>query len=684
MMRKKCWLLCMVALCLSLIATSCSKKESVSQGEITENFKALVMGGKDIDPNQTWNTGISTPITVSVNLEPGVTYPVYFFISNPAIDANAHYVGMAILKSGESKTVSVVRSANATQLYAACYGGKGKAICLPVKGSEVSFSGTITNEPSSPKPTTGNNWSVPVINMPSTSKYTTGTMVAPDDIDPESPSEAELHVLINNDYTGIIPSLNSHSNLSVYVTGTWTLTFDQRFVNGNVLVVGNGGKVVVPKGFKLSTSPLTDSQKPGMIYVLPGGEISGEGTVEFTDGTSTYSYNAGSITINEVRLSSGSLYNAGTIGDGNNTNTTVYGEATNGDTPGLLFNYGTAYLMQASGSEFGILNSNFVKVLVSLSLSSASRMDDGSTIECGLLSLQGDASSNSVLYMGNGSFLNCSGSVTINNYGVWGPSGNNFSDNALFAANGCSKCTTIEGNANTFMLDHVQLQLSSTFQGIDLISSWINGSGISADRQTCFFSMDYTEAPLYSGMFYAFEFPGDNSIRDFDYNDLVLLVSAPYDNGDGTYSCFLSVACVGTKLNIYLYYNGEQIGEEIHKHMSIDKETTVNTNKVEQLPRYIGELTFSSPNIDIGSFKFTIRTEDTDGSSSNNYSQLSTSNAPLFMAVNADSEAKWRWPREGTNIGLAYLMFSTWAANQQEATNWYEQSYAVSTQIVSW
>ena len=84
MMRKKCLLLCMVALCLSIITTSCSKNDSVSQGEITENFKALVMGGKDIDPNQTWSTGISTPVKVSVNLESDVTYTVYFFISNPA------------------------------------------------------------------------------------------------------------------------------------------------------------------------------------------------------------------------------------------------------------------------------------------------------------------------------------------------------------------------------------------------------------------------------------------------------------------------------------------------------------------------------------------------------------------------------------------------------------------------
>lgn len=684
MTRKKYFIRILVAFCF--IATSCSKSESNSQQEMTENFKALVMGGKDIDPNQTWSTGISTPVTVSVNLESGVTYNVYFFISNPATDANAHYVGMASLTSGESKTVYVMKPANATQLYAACYGGNGKGICLPVNDSEVSFSGTITSEPSTPKPTTGNSWSVPTQSMPNTSKYTSGNLIEVTDVDPDFEETAETHIKISSDYKGFLPYLTNHTNLSIYVTGTWTLTFEQRFINGNVLVVGNGGKVVIPKGFKLSTSPLIDEQRSGIIYVLPGGEISGEGTVEFTDGTNTYSYNAGSITTNEVRLSSGSLYNIGILGNGNNTNTTLYGEATKGDSPGLLFNYGSAYLMQASGAAFGILNSNFVKVLVSLSLSSTSRMDDGSTIECGSLSLQGDASSNSVLYMGNGSYMNCSGSISINNYGVWGPSGNNYHENALFTASGCSKCTTTSGNANTFMLDHVQLQLPSTFQGLDMFSTWINGngSGISSDRQSCFFGMDYTNNPSYSGMFYAFEFPGDNSIRDFDYNDLVLLVSAPYDNGDGTYSSFLSVACVGTQLNTYLYYNGGQIGEEIHKLMNIDKETTINTNKVEQQPRYIGELTYSSPNIDISSFAFTIRTEKSDGSSVKTYSQPATNDAPLYIAVNADSEAKWRWPREGTNIGLAYLQFSTWAANQQEATDWYNRSYASSTQIVSW
>ena len=671
----------MVALCLSIIATSCSKNDSVSQGEITENFKALVMGGKDIDPNQTWSTGISTPVKVSVNLESDVTYTVYFFISNPAIDANAHYVGMACLKSGESKTVYVVKPTNATQLYAACYGGKGKGICLPVNGSEISFSGTITNQPSTPKPTTGNNWSVPVINMPSTSKYTTGTMVAPDDIDPESPSEAELHVLIDNEYAGIIPALNSHTNLSVYVTGTWTLTFDQRFINGNVLVVGKGGKVIVPDGFKLSNGGLVGTPtNNGQIIVMPGGEISGNGIVEAAGDANNF-YNGGTVSAANINLAGGAFYNAGTAGS---SSSTLTGEANSAGNSGQFINYSNATFSNTSGSALGILNAGNIKVHVTLSLSSASRMDDGSTIECSSLSLQGNGSSNSVLCMGNGSYLNCSGSISINNFGVWGPSGNNFSDNALFAANGCSKCTTTEGNANTFMLDHVQLQLSSTFQGVDLISGWINGSGVSVDRQTCFFSMDYTENPIYTGMYYAFEFPDDSSIRDFDYNDLVLLVSAPYDNNDGTYSCFLSVACVGTKLNAYLYYNGEQIGEEIHKHMSIDKETNINTNKIEQLPRYIGELTFSSPNIDIGSFNFNIRTEKADGSSSNNYSQPSTSNAPLFLAVNADSEAKWRWPREGTNIGLAYLLFSTWAANQQDATDWYYQSHAVSTQVVSW
>ena len=682
MMRKKCFIGIMVAFFVCFIATSCTKKESSAQEVMTENFNALVMGGKEIDPNHTWNTAITTPISVSVNLDADASYKVYLYTSNPAIDADAHYVGMACLKSGESKTVSANAPVGTTQFYAACYDKDGNAISKPVSSSEVNFSGIITSGPGTPTPTTGNNWSVPVKDMPSTSRYTSGPFVNPTEIDPELPESAELHILIGNEYKGIVPTLGSHSNRSLYVTGTWTLTFDQRIANGNAVVVGDGGKIVIPKGFKLTTA----TENPGVIYVLPGGEITGEGTVEFTDGASTFSYNSGTISTNEILLSSGTLYNNGTIGSSSQTtSTSLVGEQTL-NTPGQFFNYSNAYFLQTSGGALSILNAGRLYALVNMSISEDSRLDDGAYIECGTLSLQGKKDTGSVLFMGNASYLNCIGSCSINQFGVWGPSGNGYHDNAFLKLGSCSSCKHTSGNASTYLLDHVQLRVAAGFTGIDMIDSWINGNGgnIDMSRQTCYYNLESKKEPSYTGMYYIFEFPDESSNREFDYNDLVLLVSAPYDNGDGTFSSFINIAAIGTKLNATLFYNNQQIGQEVHKVMSIDEGNTVNVGSITMLPRYIGEITFGSSTVDISSIPFSVHTEKTDGTSSNTYSQVKESQqAPLYIAVNADSKGKWRWVKEGSNIGLAFLKFSSWAANQRSDTDWYQSSYGSSSHLVS-
>jgi len=641
---------------------------------------ALVMGGKEIDPNQTWTTASTIPVKVSVSLEANKSYKVFFFLDNPSTNTNACYAGMTTLMSGESKTAFVNAPTGTAKLFAACYDENGLAICNPISGSEVNFSGTITSTPGTPSPTTGNTWSVPAVSMPSTAKYTTGDMVTPGNIDPDMPSDKELHILIDKEYKGILPALNSHTNLSVYVTGTWTLTFDQRVPNGNVLVVGNGGKIVIPDDFKLSNGGADSTSPSGTIIVLPGGEITGGGIAEATADASNF-YNGGTVSVKSIRLVGGTLYNAGIIGTGS---TTIIGDANTAGHSCQFINFASASLSEASGSALGVLNAGTMKVTGTLKLSSASRMDDGSSIECGSIALQGDGTSNSVLQMGNSAYLNCNGAISINNYGVWGPSGSSYKSNALFKAEACTQCQTIPGNANTFMLDHVQLQLPTTFQGFDLVSAWINGSGegIFASRQTCYFSFQGNASPSYNGMFYAFEIPSENEIKDFDYNDLVLLVSAPYDNGDGTFTSFISVAAIGSERPILLYYKGEQIGQEVHDLMNIEKDKTINANKVVTMPRYLGEIKFNG-DADITRLPFSLHFSDKDGSNAESISQPTTSRqAPLFVAVSADAQGKWRWCKEGSNIGLAYLMFGTWASNQKSATDWYTNTNASITHTI--
>ncbi len=676
----------MVAFLLCFIATSCSKNESSSQQEMTENFKALVMGGKSIDPNHTWSTAVLTPVTVSVNLNEGGAYTVYLFLSNPATDANATYMGIANLKTGESATIYATKPAKTEQLFAACYDADGNGICLPVTGSEINFNGKISEKPTSPTTTTGNNWSVPVLSMPDVSDFTTGDLIEVKDVDPDLAEDARARLKISSDFNGFIPFLRNHTNLSVYVTGTWTLTFDQYFANGNVLVVGNGGKIIVPKGFKLANGYDDSSIRAGSIIVMPGGEITGEGTIESTSVSANSFYNAGTITTNEIRLTGGLFYNAGTIGLGEQTSTILSGESSTTGNPSQFINGSTASFLQTKGSALAILNGNNIKVLSNLTLSGASRMDDGSTIECGSITLQGDASLNSILYMGNSAYLNCSGSASITNYGVWGPSGNNYQTSALFQLNGCSRCTTTSGNASTFMLDHVQLLLPQTFDGFSRISKWINGStdGIDASRQTCFFLMEKAITPNSNCMLYAFEFPGNNSVRDFDYNDLILRVSTPQSNDDGTFTSNVDIMAIGSDMSIYVLYNDKEFGSEVHEAMGVTKTTTVNTSSYTKGARRLGELTFTDPNTDLGQLPFSLRITDKYGANSQTYVRQKISESPLFLAISGNEEGKWYWPKEGSNIGLAYLLFSTWANNQQSAIDWYDSSNTSSSHIISW
>ena len=672
----------MVAFFVCFIATSCSKEDKSTQEVITDNFVALVMGGKSIDPSHTWSTVSSKSFTVSVNLETGANYDIYFYSNNPAVNANSQYIGKTSLMTGETKTISVTVPNNNNQVYAACYSGNNQAVCSPVNGSEVNFSGKISKGSTQPSPTIGNKWSVPSANMPNVSKYTTGNLIEITDVNPDFPEDSETHINISSDFTGFLPYLNNHTNLSVYVTGTWNMTFDQRFINGNVLVVGNGGKVIVPNGFKLTNGGVEGtSAKNGTIIIMPGGEISGAGTIEGAGGSSSTFYNAGNIGASEILLTGGTLYNAGSIGS-----TTLKGETNENGDNGQFINYATAGFSETSGSALGILNAGSINVSNKLTLSSSSRMDDGSTITCGSISLVGDGSSNSVLYMGNSAYLNCNGVIDINNYGVWGPSGDNYHSNALFRTNSCSQCISTLGNANTFMLDHIQLMLPTSFQGPDLISSWINGGGdaVSSDRKTCFFEMENPTTPQNSCVFYCFEFPGSSSIRDFDYNDLVLRVDTPSDNGDGTFTSAVDVIAIGSDKSITVLYNNEEFGTEAHVAMGIATKSIINTSSYTRQPRRLGELTFTSNNIDLGRLSFSLQVANSDGSNINTYAQKGNGEAPLFISINGDKDGKWFWPREGSNIGLAYLEFSVWANNQQAATHWYDSSNTSSSHIILW
>ena len=731
-MIKKCWMRVFVAVTICLTAGGCSKEsESTPEEQFKDNFLALVMGGKVVDTQQDWSTSTGLSVKISVDYGNSMEYRV-FILPTPAIyDASSAYLGMARLKSGESKTITVCRPAHNALLYAACFDSNGHAVCkafsAEADGSEVVFSG---RQPETNEQSTGGmdeRWSVPIMQMPDLSDYTTGPFIEVSTVEAEPEGNDRLRFTISDDYTGYLPSLGIRGNMGVYVSGTWTLSFNQRVANGNVLVVGKGGKVIIPEGMTLSATSSANGET-GQIYVLPGGEITGEGTIEYNTGSGTCSFNAGIIKTKDILLNGCGLYNSGTLGNQMSLSTSVTCEAKDG-TQGELINRGGAWLQQINGNNFSLKNAANMIIDNELKLSESSRFDDWSYTQCPSLVLSGSAQGDKVVFMGNGAIIETT-DITIDNFGVWGPTGSNFSANALLKVDNCNGCVTTDGQAGTYLLDHVELILPESFSvdyDIDHLSDnnrlfycWLNAcegklinsnnyrwvqvgnkgalvwnDEISANacgdasRQTC----TYGTSPSYNttylpkiasaepepnGMYYAFE-TIEGSLKDYDYNDVVLRVSVPADNGDGGYVSNVLVMCVGNSMKTNILYNGADFGDEVHKVIGVDTSKSANASSISRVFSKLGEISFPDGNIRIDQLRFSVRTEDNGA-----VRIQETGETPLYFVINGSSDRRWFWPIEGINIGVAYPQFSTWASNMQTALYWYAGSNAAAGKVVSW
>lgn len=722
-----------VAICLT--AASCSEESNDIEQELRDNFKALVMGGREVDSLQDWSTASGLDVKIAVDYGNTSVYKVYILPSPALYDSESAYLGMVQVNSGESKTITISRPADNALLYAACYDSDGHAVCKPftakASGTEVIFSGRIPQSAvSSNSSSTGDRWSIPKLEVPDVSDYTTGPFVEASTLVGEPEGNDRLRLSISNDYTGYLPSLGIRGNMGVYVTGTWTLSFNQRVSNGNVLVVGRGGKIVIPKGMKLSASPFGNGGT-GYIYVMPGGEIAGEGAVEYATGSSTYSYNSGTIRTSEIRLTGSSLYNAGVLGNDTSTPTAVVCSLNDTGDKGQLINLGGAWLRQISGDGLSLQNGSYLIVENQMTLGASSRLADGSYTYTPSLMLNGSSEGGHVVYMGNGATLEVD-TISIENFGVWGPDGDHFTANAVLKVGECSVCTTTEGVADTYLLDHVELVLPTTFPvSYDpdhltannlLLYSWMNAcearlindnnyrwtqmdnkdalvwnESISdcscgdSSRQTCtygtspsvsstFLKKAASAIPVSNAVYYGFE-TIEGTLKDYDYNDVVLRVTVPVDRGDGTYVSDVQVMCVGNTIKTNVLYNGEPFGDEVHSVIGAQVTKTANVNSIiTRVFAKLGEISFSSGKVRIDQLRFSLKTVDGDG----NIKTLETGDTPLYIVINGISDRRWFWPAEGINIGVAYPQFSLWASDMHTNLNWYNPANAISTKVVSW
>ena len=172
--------------------------------------------------------------------------------------------------------------------------------------------------------------------------------------------------------------------------------------------------------------------------------------------------------------------------------------------------------------------------------------------------------------------------------------------------------------------------------------------------------------------YYAFEDLGTTD--DFDFNDVIIRVSAPVDN----VSTVQLVAAGGTLATTVLYNEQVFNATEVHELFGTTPSNSgmVNTgNGPEKKFVTLGTVTLTA-NDDPADLPFGISAQGTNGQLTKvTHSVENIGKAPLVIVVagypSGDNAGRWFWPTERTMISAAYTDFGAWGANASSYQNWY-------------
>ena len=754
----------MAVLAMGLVAASCNKNDfdqgayqQAKEQESQEQFMNNVMGGKSIDPNQTW----STTKSVSVTVTPQKDGTLKIYAANPIGNTVAPlYTTTAV--AGKETTFTVTRPADVEMLYATVLNEDGLiADLLAFNATEASVTVDMTDD------TTTRSISRRAPQVPTYTTFGTTNPITEPDTPTDLPTSANANIKIENNTT----TEWGYDGQTVFIAENVTLTITQQWGRA-------GSKVYMSKGSKIVNTSGTLYMSGSYIY-NDGGTIEGgllldnnsviwnKGTIDTKDANINYQndnsliYNSGMITANNFTVGqNGRLWNEGTVTctgtlKGNNSSSQIYnGSGHNMTAARLELNNNSQYLwndgtLTITGAIYSTNNATCINNGTlnaqsfdgSAGISFLNRTDKtvnisgGTTItnanslwvndgiyntgtflvqagnsqvfnNCRLnvtgkftmgnndgsrFVLQGDASvvcdsfdwnGDNYFFMGGGSLLKVTNTLKSNNIN---------SDKGFF--NTTSEFAVISANAIT--TDNPNGQWRAWYEGkicvdtdkhFDLIKindgqsnvKLANGALLAGQQGTA--PVEWEEStcrPEYKGkkkdpdpiMYYYYAFEDLGSVGDFDFNDVVLRVSAPVD-GQST----VEVLAAGGTLPVQVTYNGRDLGSEVHNAFSERTSVMINTGAgATKDPVNIGYVDVAS-DANMAELPFGITVSGASSIQVTN-SVENRGKAPLMIVVSGyptgSDAGKWFWPREYTNITTAYGEFGAWGANVQSNQDWY-------------
>lgn len=512
---------------------------------------------------------------------------------------------------------------------------------------------------------------------------------------------------------------------TVVVTGTWNISNEQRVGGGARIIVADGGKINISSGGQLNFV------NQAQLVVLRGGEISGEGTVQVTNGNEdgSGSYNAGTINVHKFNNNFGKFFNYGTFkaevyaagaAESNFYNhglVVIDGTKETGDNGAYyvssnarVFNNCQFYVKQdARLRNYEGVGGSALIVGGELMLSSSADgtsdptyvgLASGALVKCGTLYNNGTSWTGPERGY---AALEITDKITYLNWEQDAPENGGYFENNIYVAAGTWNSVPLgNGYQQTDPSDEANYKVSvADYKFFAIIANCRGNNGVtkvqvSASGEEIIPASDDFElgvkgcTPGFKGVppteiveeaqifSYAFE---DSYHADYDMNDVVVKVSEVL----GTDSVELTLCCTGASYNLYLFLREDGVdkklfnGMEVHRILGGTAGKFINTGNAQLRADNPGKFEIrptqsyriKRPSGTLGQLDIWLKSPEGE------IHVAKAGQDPHGVVIPFD----WQWPKEFKSVKLAYSGFSDFAQSVDPASTWYNT--AVSGEVIT-
>lgn len=723
-----------VALILALVATACSHDtdyydQAQKEQEFSDNFVNNVLGGQAVDANQTWSTAKAYTVNVTSEVAEG-TLKVYTI---DPIGQNSAPLYTTTITKGENKSFKVAVPNDVDHLYIAVYDAQNylRTQTVLVQGNELNVKFARQEDESTSRAlrrTQGHGTaytnSHQFASAPSDADF---AYVLPSNYVTDANANGGgwgVNVVIQSPYISKLNLWNEGSNV-YFPAGNWTL--DDQYVGGN-------SKVYLLPGAHVTFNGTYNLNSTGAcMYIANGASLTAQ-NISFNFKL----YNRGTINVGNLQQYNwGFVYNEGKIN--------ATGEISPKNNNAEVINAESGEIVAASMSVEGsahVLNEGKVTIngLTHINSNNLSWVNNGYfhtqnfKYEAGSWNvinncrLVVDEEYYMVLGQNQGEFK-LDGSIECKNFvhgigytkmtgksvikvaetllckamadgcyfGFYGPD-TDANGYAVIQAKKITAETLTQRRSITYR-NYLIVATDDHWKQCDANDASVNGNypywdqgdnvkmakskddiDVTIEATECNAGLNGTGQIVVNDpiQYYYYAFEDLGATDDFDFNDVVLRVSAPV-NGQTA----VEIVAAGGTLETYVTYNDVNLGAEIHAAMGVSHvRTMVNTTTVET-SRFatLGTIQIAA-DADMTALPFGINAKGTNGEvvkvsrSVQDYGRV-----PMVIVVSGNSEGKWFWPTERSNITAAYPDFGAWGANAGTNKDWYK--YPVGS-VVTW